>query len=180
MTRSKTIVRAVTLASLLLPTLASAVVESSCPAPCSVLPKSALFLRETNGTLGVAGDIATLSGTLGKGIRKRVLRIDTTITVVMENAPFSTVAVYPTVNGFFAHPWGVNVTALAVAQCDVNKGSTCSVTGSFWWDLDALEEAHPGMILGQPLVIDLNGGSTTGQGSDLRYWASFSAELVKK
>lgn len=38
-------------ATALLCTAALAAVESSCPAPCTTPPKTALFVRETNGVL---------------------------------------------------------------------------------------------------------------------------------
>ena len=136
-------------------------------------------MRETNGTLGIAGQADPLIGTMGKGVHNRVLRIDATITVFMEHA-LPSLGVRPWVNDLEPYPGAVNVPSIAVTACDWIKTSTCTVTGSFWFDLDALEAANPGTIIGKPLVITLNGGSPAGQGDGLRYSASFSAELVKK
>ena len=88
-------------AMILLATSASAGVESSCPDPCVRLPKSALFVRETNGTLDQNNNIVSLSGTLLKGTAKTVLRLDVSL-MVHAGAGVGGVYFFPFLNG--KHP----------------------------------------------------------------------------
>jgi hypothetical protein len=150
---------------------ALAVVESSCPAPCPVAPKTALFVREA-GNLA-AGGSAFLPGTLQKGVKKTVLRVDATFTVDVD----------PTVPGLWIMPTlnGINAGNLhPFALCESSRATICTVSATFWWDIDALEAAHPGQFVGQPLDIILWGGNNFGAGSGLPFQASFAAQVVKK
>ncbi len=52
----------------------------------------------------------------------------------------------------------------------------CSVAGSWWVDLDAAEAAHPGLLVGQPLTIDVLAFSDMSK----LVSASPSARMVKK
>lgn len=169
---------AVTGAMILLATSASAGVESSCPDPCVRLPKSALFVRETNGTLDQNNKIVSLSGTLLKGTAKTVLRLDVSL-MVHAGAGMGGVYFFPFLNG--EHPsigYGQEIDGHEIS-CDPSKVGACSVTGSFWFDIDALEAVYPGMFVGQPLTIEVTGG-TLPSGAGEGYRASFSAEVVKK
>jgi hypothetical protein len=66
-------------------------------------------------------------------------------------------------------------------QCNTASAVDCTVTGTFWLDLDAAAEAaDPGMYLGKPLNISLSAGSVAGGYSGRPYKETLSAQLVKK
>ncbi len=71
------------------------------PDPCVRLPKSALFVRETNGTFDQNNKIVSLSGTLLKGTAKTVLRLDVSL-MVHAGAGVGGVYFFPFLNG--KHP----------------------------------------------------------------------------
>ena len=53
------------------------------------------------------------------------------------------------------------------------------MVGTWWFDVDTAELAHPGMFVNQPLNITLNGMESTGTGaSDFK--ATLSARVQKK
>src|SRR5258705_10878155 len=123
---------AVLSATALLATTASAAVESSCPAPCAKPPKTALFLRETNGALSGAGFITTLSGTLLKGTVRTVLRLDASIALTVD-ATVHNVNIYPQLNGIPIGSGGFHA-----PTCDSTKSVSGVVTGTSWWDIEPL------------------------------------------
>lgn len=105
------------------------------------------------------------TATIVKGKKKTVLAIE---------ASYSDGASYPTapgirvlgmrvaVNGVLAQP---NPSAAYVYLTDCGFVDTppvaCTVTGTFWLDVDAAELANPGMFVGQPLVVTLEAGDLT-------------------
>jgi hypothetical protein len=54
----------------------------------------------------------------------------------------------PRVNGIGVEPSGGNVTHFSMTQQCPPNVTFCTVTGIFWLDLDAAEDAHKGMFLG--------------------------------
>jgi hypothetical protein len=160
-------------ATAFLSSAAWAAVESSCPAPCTRLPKTSLFVRETNGVLDQVGRIVPLSGMLLRGTAKTVVRIDASVFVNV-NPSVDQLYVRANLNGVTSSPASYFVT------CDSTKSAYCTATGTFWWDIDALEVDHPGMFVGQPLSITLHGGNLFNQGAGQPYEASFIAQVVKK
>lgn len=158
-------------AGALLATNALAMVESSCPAPCTVPPKTSIFVRET-GALGTGGYIY-VPGTLQKGLKKTVLRVDATFVVDVD----------PTLPGLWLRPKvnGIKIDGpLTLTVCDSARAANCTISATFWWDLDALEAAHPGEFIGKPLEIMLEGGNMFGSGQGMEFQASLAATLVKK
>jgi hypothetical protein len=82
--------------------------------------------------------------------------------------------VVPTVNG-----WGVEPFARSVAYC--TNGLCDSTSGSWWLDLDAAEAAHPGVFIGQPLLIRLIGGEISSSIDSNGEWnAALSVQMLKK
>jgi hypothetical protein len=160
----------------LLSTAAMAAVQSSCPAPCLRPPKTAIFVRESPGLLDQFGDINPLQGTLLRGAANTVLRVDASI-VVKSDAGVPGVYVAPRVNGYLSVPAGLGGVSV---PCTTPDPVFCSATGTFWFDIDALEAAHPGMFVGQPLNIELNGGNSAAAGGGLQTEATLSAQVVKK
>jgi hypothetical protein len=157
----------------LLSTAALATVESSCPAPCSIPPRTTLFVRDAGGSMP-AGNEVILNGTLLKGVRKTVLRVEATITMLVSDPNITRLTIAAALNNLGP--------ALGEAQtlCDSNKAQFCTATGSFWFDVDALEAAHPGLFLGQPLNIQIVGTPGGASATGALYTVSFSAQVVKK
>jgi hypothetical protein len=53
--------------------------------------------------------------------------------------PTGSLELYPKINGLYvASPFG------AIATCGKTKSYYCTSTGTFWFDVDALEVANPG------------------------------------
>ena len=157
--------------TLTISTAALATVESSCPAPCSVPPRSAIFVRDS-GVLAANGQITPLTGTLLKGIRKTVLRVDATVTV-LSNGSVPSVFLVGSVNDLY-------YSATHATSCTNVNGFYCTITASLWFDIDTLETQYPGQLIGQSLDIKLVGGNVLFGGAGLVYNATFSAQVVKK
>ena len=146
---------------------AAAIYETTCPVPC----KSNLFVRQTSGLTDGSG-IFSLTGTLAKGLKRNVLRIDTTVSFTTASAGTSDVAMY--VNGVIIKG-GVLFGIDHGTSC---PGGICAFSGSYWMDLDAAEVTNPGLFIGQPLVIQMEGNAPGG--GVQAFGASISAQLVKK
>jgi hypothetical protein len=71
-----------------------------------------------------------------------------------------------------ASPAGVN--------CPDTATVTCSASGSWWLDLDAAEAAHPGTILGKPLIVELKGFTNAFNGIPGPLVVTMSAALHKR
>jgi hypothetical protein len=161
-------------AAILLSTSAFAAVESSCPSPCLNPPKSALFMRDT-GKINGNGYAAGVVGKLRKGVAKTIVRIDVSANVEV-STPLSRLLVFPQINSVDADTIGLFGNA-----CDQNTSFFCSVSGTFWWDIDALEAAHPGKFIGHELNIVVAAGTfLAGGGLGDAYVLSVSATVVKK
>ncbi len=154
---------------------ASAVVQSTCPAPCTKPPKTTISVRETAGVLGGGGVMPPLSGTLAKGSSRTQLRIET-IFEWFSLVGGGTATVHAAVNGIPVQSGIFGGTQWETERCAAS--AFCLRTASFWLDLDAAEAANPGTFLGQPLTITVEGQSL-GQPGD-SYTASFTADVVKK
>jgi hypothetical protein len=146
---------------------AFAVVESSCPSPCTKPPKESLFVHETGATITSGfGNCTVLAGTIAKGKKKTVLRVDASFRGTSVSTG-NDCSVNMTVNGI-----GMNG-----AGGYYNTPAPCiSVTGSFWLDIDAAEAANPGMFINQPLTITLDCRADV----NTPYAATFSAQVIKK
>lgn len=132
--------------------------------------KNSVFARE-GAVLTANGDFPDLTGQIEKGKKKTVLKIEAT-TMIEGHAAVPGAYLAVTVNGLAA--------SMASGQCDQASSHFCSLTGTYWLDLDAAELIIPGAFIGQPLNITLTGGNSAVAGAGLQSIASFSAEVVKK
>lgn len=165
-------------ATLVAAVAALAATESSCPPPCTKLPKSSLSMRETS-TLDAGGWASLLTGKLNKGQAHTIVRVQADITVDMLT-PMNRVMLEPQLNGAYYTGAPLGITG---SVCDSNKSTYCATSASFWWDIDAMEAAHPGEFVGKPLDVWMwagafMGGNNVGAGS--KYVLSFSVQVVKK
>ncbi len=140
-------------------------------APVTTSPgKNSVFARE-GAVLDATGDFPDLTGQIEKGKKKTVLKVEATA-LIQGNAAVAGAYLAMTVNGL--------TTAMASGQCDPASTHFCSLTGTYWLDLDAAELIIPGAFIGQPLNITLTGGNSAVAGAGLQSLASFSAQVVKK
>lgn len=172
--RTSNVLRALVLGGTLIAGPALAYVSSSCPAPCAKPPKSALFMRESNGQLDANSYTGALTGTLSRGSARTVVRVDATI--MLPNC--GTLPVYEIEARLNNRHQDADFHAV-IGACNPNH-PTCAITGTFWFDLDELETANPGAFVGQPLNITVLGSPLTGDAAGYTYRMTFSAQVVKK
>lgn len=117
--------------------------------------------------LTVGGTLVTLaSGTIAKAKPKTVVEVDLTMTDV-GNFSYG-IGLALVVNGFTNIAQPQVVYGYQFTQCDASGYYNCTASAHFWLDVDAAELAHPGMIRGLPLVLDLQAtsvGNITAQGT---------------
>jgi hypothetical protein len=122
--------------------------------------KNSAFVSST----GILTTFATKAvATIEKGKKKTVLAIE---------ASYGDGASYPTasamrvigiivrVNGVVAQP-NPFASFQYYTDCGYNGDVApvaCSITGTFWFDVDAAELANPGQFVGQPLNVELTAG----------------------
>jgi hypothetical protein len=114
------------------------------------------------------------SGTIEKGKKKNILAID--VSVTDQGSSSSAIGVTALVNGLSDVMQPPLVVQLS--ECPASTWINCTTSAHLWVDLDAAEAAHPGLIIGQPLVIDLQAVANvpiTGLAT-----ASLEAHLQKK
>jgi hypothetical protein len=98
--------------------------------------------------------VPLLAASIVKGKRKHVLVIQATLS--SGSSPVAGwLGIRARVNGFDAVPPGQFSGDIQHQSCG---GNYCTVTGTWWLDLDAAEVAHPGAFVSQPLTIVLDGG----------------------
>lgn len=133
--------------------------------------KNAAYASADGGSLPAAGAaVAATSITAGKS--KRVLEIQGTFMATNPVGMLSP-AVWVEVNGVAVPPTDDFSNALA-AYCQYN----CTVSGTWWLDLDAAEAAAPGTIYNQPLQVVLYAMDYLATGP--AYSTSLAVKMVKK
>jgi hypothetical protein len=130
------------------------------------------------GVLDASSLIDPPAGQILKGKKNTVVEIQATVSVV-QNASLKGLQLFAAVNGVVFTGMGTTN-----SQCDVAAApsSPCTLTVTFWMDVDAAETAYPGTYVGQPLNITLNGGDAEPSAATvgLAYSARFSARVGKK
>jgi hypothetical protein len=130
-------------------------------------------MREQN-VLNNFGVAIPLNGTLARGVAHTVVRIDATF-LAPARGTMTALQIYPLINGQYADDLPLHG---AFSPCGSHP--SCGMTATFWFDIDALEMAHPAVFVGQPLAISVNAGPLAGVSTGTDYLLSFSAEVVKK
>ncbi len=108
---------------------------------------------------------APLTATIAKGQKKTVLAIAATLRD--SGPPGRCLGLQVSVNSVLAESGPASAMPITVTDCGGCGGaaeSFCSVTGTWWLDVDAAETANPGMFVGQPLSITLAYGDGTAAG----------------
>jgi len=153
---------------LLLPALSHA-------APVTTSPgKTSVFVSETAVLDGI-GDIPQITAQILKAKAHQVLRLD--VTIIVDGSPLvAGMYTRAQVNGLDMNPGAL----LPTSQCDTTSILRCSVTGTYWLDIDTAEAGTPGAFVGQPLNIAVIGGNKAASGGGLPCTSSVSAQMVKK
>jgi hypothetical protein len=149
--------------------IAAAAVLALALSPAGLASAASTSPGKTSAFESSSGVMTTFSpkpaAIIAKGKRKTVLAIE---------ASYSDGASYPTapgirvlgmivtVNGIQAQPNPFSAYQY-LTDCGFYDTPTiaCSVTGTFWFDIDAAELANPGMFVGQPLNVVLTAGDLT-------------------
>jgi hypothetical protein len=144
----------------------------SCVAPCAKVPKERRYVS-TPGAIPLPPGIATLlttpAATLAQGLKKRVLVVDATMTTggLAPLAPFIA-SMVANVNGVpmepVGSPFGPIMDCGGTGMSPLPPMFGCTLTASFWMDLDQAEAASPGVFIKQPLTVTLSGGNVAGGG----------------
>ena len=136
--------------------------------------KTSVYATEENVALSGATVVA-VSVVLQKGKKKRVLEVEGRLDKAsIDGEPL---VARVTVNGVRMEPpdpFFASLSARASQSC--GSGLVCSMVGTWWLDLDAAEAANPGTFIGEPLLIELNAGSSNPTVAT----ASLRARLQKK
>ncbi len=109
-----------------------------------------------------------ISVTIEKGKKKRMLLVTG---IASAPSTTATVVLWARVNGIEMEPQDGVDSAIGV-KCD----GACTLTGSWWLDIDAAEAANPGVFVSVPLIVEieaLSSGTMTGK-------FSVTASMVKK
>lgn len=169
---STTALCAVGLGALCLTWATSALADTTSPG------KNAVFVSASNLSLPTSGTATLLTGQITKGKKKTVLAIEAMLTSIGQFSGPRTDTISPTVNGITVEPAS---SALALVNCPTISSTSfaCTVTGTWWLDIDAAEAAHAGMFVGQPLNITLTGSEIGGVG-DSGLIATLTARVQKK
>jgi hypothetical protein len=121
------------------------------------------------------GWTSALTGTLSRGTAHTVVRIDATF-LAPTKGTMTALEMHPMINSRYADDLSLQEAFSPCSDPHPSRG----MTATFWFDIDALELAHPGMFVGQPLGISVSAGPLAGSSSGSEYLLSFSAEVVKK
>ena len=137
--------------------------------------KKSAFESSDFGIGDIPQAVATLlTATIAKGKKKNVLVVEATL-----SSGASSISSYlilgTTVNGVEMEPGYPNPN-FVLQSCG---GGLCTLTGTWWLDLDAAELANPGVFINQPLTVTLRGGeASAAPQSDGR--VTMSVRLQKK
>jgi hypothetical protein len=138
----------------------------SCLAPCAKVPKKSRHVSTAGPILlpaGVGVLLTTPGTTLAKGAKKKVIVVEATMTSggIAPVAPM-VLSMFATLNGVKMEPTGAVLGAVAdcggTALGPLPPMFGCTLSATFWLDLDQAETASPGTFIGLPLTVVLNGG----------------------
>jgi hypothetical protein len=107
-----------------------------------------------------AGTTVAAAVAVTKPRKKRLLFVDATLQVLTVAGAGETIRMYPRMNGSIgADPNSATPATDAVVKvCTSAAGGdypTCSLTGTWWLDVDAYESGNPGALLDQPILVEM-------------------------
>ena len=134
-----------------------------------------------------AGTTKLVNATIDKGVAHHILVVEATIQQLGIVPPGDSMTMYPDVNGLGMQPDPSTPSAAQVYKMCFNPyfqpdGSgdypVCLFSATWWLDLDVAEAAHPGTLIGKPLIVTLN--TTTAYGRVANANVSLVAHLGPK
>jgi hypothetical protein len=132
--------------------------------------RSAIGLTVDNGSLPKTVQLV-------KG-KRRYLLVVSGVLSGFALTPWTDIGLGATVNGVDFEPFDANLSRV-FQQCGSSpSGGHCTVSGTWFVDLDAMEAAHPGMFVNMPLSVTMNPQAFGGQLTGAKL--SLTAMLVKK
>jgi hypothetical protein len=137
--------------------------------------KNSAFVTESGLTLndGPTGVAPLLQVTLPKGRKKSVIAASGTLQVDVSAPSLPSLEVH--VNGVVA------MGPVVSTDCKYIAVTRCTLAGSWYLDLDLAELANPGVFIGEPLVVELVGGTNTySPPNTATAAAGLSVQMVKK
>lgn len=160
-----------TLAFLLAASVAQA--ADSCLAPCTKVPKKTRHVSTAPSIIlpAAPGVLLTTPGaTLAKGKKKKVIVVEATMTSGIPGPLPMVLTMWASLNGVAMEPTGNPVGIMT--DCGGTALSPwlggplfgCTLSGTFWLDLDQAEAASPGTFINMPLTVVLMGGDFAGLG----------------
>lgn len=145
--------------------------ERSCDPDCIVKPpKENLFVRAA-GDIEPSGATVQLSGTLLKGKKKTVVRVDVTHEYFSLSNQFRAMTVK--INGKFPAP-----NFIVLNHIPACGPGNCVVSATYWFDIDGQESVYPGQFYGQPLVVTFD--SSKAADANSIYNTTMAIAVVKK
>lgn len=150
----------------------------------------AVFVSATHLSLpSGGGQKELLTAQITRGKRHTVIAFEAMAGLFGDPSVPLHVEINPDVNGVVATdcvpmagecPLGINTAGrMTCPPMGTMDFLSCNAVGTWWIDVDAAESAHPGMFVGKPLNITLNGVESTGAGaSDFK--ATLTARIQKK
>jgi hypothetical protein len=152
-------------------------VGHAAPVSSATEGKKSIFVAEESGETNL-GDITPLVGTIAKA-KKGILAVEAQITYYAD-ADDGVTGVFQQllINGLAynsIHPFSAPGPEV---NCGTGHGE-CTITATYWVDLDAAELELPGSVISQPLVVTVRGGTLAGP-SVVSYRASFTARMEKR
>ena len=144
---------------------------------------TSVFVSKADVSLPGCNQTAILTATIKRGKAHHVLMVQAMMLFEGQLPPVTGPAVIsasPTVNGISIEPSGHGgITHFSMGQQCPSNVTFCTITGMFWLDLDAAEDAHKGMFLGKPLDITLSGMACNGGGGVITHATLVGQLLVK-
>ena len=113
----------------------------------------------------------TINVQLYKGKRRTMLVVHGSVSAYHQPSGFIRAAV--TANGIQMEPTDFAGSSMIQGPCEFD----CTLSGTWWLDLDLAEKAHPGMFVNVPISVKLQSDAI---GSTLSYTMSVTATLMKK
>ena len=142
----------------------------------NALPKNSVALSQSLVLSSCVGGMEKLAATtLAKGRKKHLVVADVTFTVIPTSVP-SEIFLSLLVNNQWMQPFGDG--SPLSTSCS-SAGLPCTLSGTFWLDLDEAEAAYPGAFIKKPLNVEVWGGESGGPPCGT-VWVTTNARLQKK
>ncbi len=157
---------------------AAAVLASATMARADALAvgKNVAYTTVTGLPITSSSFAALTSVELPKGAKKRIVEVDVTLNETSNTA--TGLFMDLTINGYQIEPLASGSDFQGNEACNTSA-NRCTAHGLFWADLDALETAHPGVFVGQPLTIAARGARLAPSGT-VTVTTSIRARMLKK